>query len=188
MEPEKYVWTLVSVKTLEAESPSNDGITSSDYRRRRHTSRCVEAPIPAQDEGDWEDESEALESHDWATCETEFGATREREKMQIQAQVGFEPIPQEKIEIGRRLRRERERHPLRAVTPPVQSQHINLANFAIYLSTIHSQILSEIHSWRTFSEPSTVVFTICGTGTSTIAQVSAVALATLTSSTIPSKI
>ena len=43
-------------------------------------------------------------------------------------------------------------------------------------STQCSQILSEIHLWRTHSTTSTFFSTICGRGTSTIAQRSAVAL------------
>ena len=34
----------------------------------------MKLPIPAQDEGDWEDEFEELESRDWVTSETECGA------------------------------------------------------------------------------------------------------------------
>ena len=55
----------------------------------------------------------------------------------------------------------------------------------IYLSPMHSQILSEIHSWMTFSKTSTFVITISAIGTSTIARRSAVAVTSPSRRSLP---
>ena len=80
---------------------SNDGITSSDFRRRRHTQRSVEVPYPSSESGRFEEASESLESRDWVIYETEFGAMGEREKLKVQAPVDFERTRKEKFEIGK---------------------------------------------------------------------------------------
>ena len=48
--------------------------------------------VQAQDEGDWEDESEELESRDRVISKTEFGAMGEGENMKFQALVESERI------------------------------------------------------------------------------------------------
>ena len=56
--------------------------------------------IPAQDEGDREDDFEELGSRDRVVSKTAFGSTGEREKIKVEAQPEFERIPREQIEIS----------------------------------------------------------------------------------------